>query len=273
MSAGGSGRLGVLLVASLVASVAATWWRRDRTARRRLDDLRPRARPPRVLRTVVGVAIARVGRATRRWSPSAAPPRPGSLDDRARGAMALALVAGAFLLHPMAAGLAALACIGPPALARRRERVRTREAVLDELPDVVELLHLAVSAGLNLRLALDVVVAHSRGRCADALSAVAQRVQRGERLVDALDHLDGLGPPARPLHDALVAAERHGTPVLEALGRVADEVRVRRRQRRDERARRLPVALIFPLVCCTLPALALVTVVPVVARPWLGAPP
>jgi len=243
-------------------------------ARQRLVALGPR---PGVRPTAGAVALAvaaRVGRASRRSAPSVAPGRRRAVvDDRVRGAVVVLVVLGAAVVHPILGLLAVVTAVAPPAWHRRRVRRRQAEAVVDELPEIVELLHLAVSAGLNLHLALDVVVAHSTGRCTEALAAVCDRVQRGQRLADALDVLGELGPPARPLQDALVAAERHGTPVLAPLARVADEVRVRRRQRRDERARRLPVALLFPLVCCTLPALALVTVVPVVARPWLGSSP
>ena len=49
------------------------------------------------------------------------------------------------------------------------------------------------------------------------------------------------------------------------LERLADEVRRQRRHRAEEAARRVPVKLLFPLVCCTLPALALLTVAPLVA--------
>jgi tight adherence protein C len=261
---------GVAAAIVIVARALATRWRARRPRQRaRAAAVVGESRPGRAM----GLAgpLALVGRASRR-SPSGRGPA-HQADERLVGGVIVAGSLIAAALHPVVGALVVLVIFAPPVLHRRRARRRRAEAVVDELPEVVDLLHLAVSAGLNLRLALDVVVAHSEGCCTDALASVVGRVQHGQRLVDALDDLLVLGAPARPLHEALVASERHGTPILDPLGRVADEVRVRRRQRHDERARRLPVALLFPLVCCTLPALALVTVVPVVARPWLGPAP
>ena len=69
-------------------------------------------------------------------------------------------------------------------------------------------------------------------------------------------------PPARPLVDVLLASERYGVPLGDGLDRVAREARLERRRRAEERARRVPVLLLFPLVLCVLPAFGLLTVVP-----------
>ena len=73
------------------------------------------------------------------------------------------------------------------------------------------------------------------------------------------------GEAARPLTAALVASERYGAPVVAGLERLAAEVRRDRRRRAEEAARRVPVKLLFPLVTCTLPAFALLTVAPLIA--------
>jgi pilus assembly protein TadC len=46
------------------------------------------------------------------------------------------------------------------------------------------------------------------------------------------------------------------------LDRVSVDCRLRRRRAAEEAARRLPVTLLFPLVLTTLPAFALLTIVP-----------
>ena len=71
-----------------------------------------------------------------------------------------------------------------------------------------------------------------------------------------------LGEPARPLAAGVARALRDGTPLLSTLDRLSAEARAARRRHVEVRARRLPVALLFPLVLCTLPAFALLTVVP-----------
>ena len=90
--------------------------------------------------------------------------------------------------------------------------------------------------------------------------------ERGARWSDALEAAAGrLGPLARPLLAALVASERYGAPLADALVVLAAEARADRRRRAEEAARRVPVQLLFPLVLCVLPAFVLLTLAPLLA--------
>ena len=173
------------------------------------------------------------------------------------------------------AGAVAVMVVGPiptlivvgGALALRRWRVlrsarRARGELHRSLPDVVDLLRIGAEAGLTVPMALDAVAEHGVGPLADAVGAVMDRVARGVRLVDALDGLR-VDPVVDPLVDALVDAERYGTPLAEALTRVAVDSREQRRRQAEQRARRLPVQLLAPLVACALPATVVLAVVPV----------
>jgi tight adherence protein C len=134
------------------------------------------------------------------------------------------------------------------------------------VPDVVDLFVLAVGAGLTVALAVEAVARRGDGPLAAELRAVVAEVAMGRRLADALEDLPGrVGEPVRPLVAALVASERYGAPLSAGLERLAVEVRRDRRRRAEEAARRIPVKLLFPLVGCTLPAFALLTVAPLVA--------
>jgi len=175
----------------------------------------------------------------------------------------VALVLGSGV--PLAAALGFAAWAGPVSIGLAR-RTRTRRARADEAPEVIDLIRLGVGAGLNVRLALEAVVRHHDGILATELRGVLARVGRGERLADALDSMGGASDALRPLVDALVASERDGAPLGTTLDRVATDARTARRRRREEAARRVPVKLLFPLVFCTLPAFALLTVVPVLLR-------
>lgn len=131
--------------------------------------------------------------------------------------------------------------------------------------DLVDLLRIGVTAGLGVRAALAGAVEHLHGPLVDRVERALLEAERGRPLVDALDAAAvDLGATPRLLLDALVAGERHGAPLDALLGRVADDARRRERHRAERAARRLPVTLLFPLVCCALPAFALLTVVPVV---------
>jgi tight adherence protein C len=125
---------------------------------------------------------------------------------------------------------------------------------------------LAVGAGLTVPLAVAAVARHATGPLAAELRRALADAHHGRRLADALDDVPArVGETARPLTAALVASERYGAPVVAGLERLATEVRRDRRRRAEEAARRVPVKLLFPLVTCTLPAFALLTVAPLIA--------
>jgi tight adherence protein C len=138
--------------------------------------------------------------------------------------------------------------------------------VVGVLPEVVDLLVLAVGAGCNVRLALEAVSSRAPPRFATVLCGALDRARAGERLADALvAESRALGEAGRGHVSALVASDRYGTALLPQLERIAVEARADRRRRAEEAARRLPVALLFPLVLCILPAFGLLTLVPLLA--------
>ncbi len=151
-----------------------------------------------------------------------------------------------------------------PVVAARRDRRRRRRALVDELPDAVDLLRLAVRSGGNARMAVTAVAARLDGEVGGQLREVCRRVELGDRLADALAALRSL-EPLRPVADALIDAERYGVALDPSLERLAAEARSLRRRDAEERARRVPVAMLFPLVGCVLPSFALLTVVPLFA--------
>lgn len=243
----------LLAVAWFILVMVGGW--RSRPLPARTNELAPSAARPSAgaagPRQVLGGSLRRLAHR---------PPDP--LADRRAGTTA-ALAVLALVLSPWAAVLVAAAGVGTGRLAASRQRRHHDRSVADELPDVVDLLVLAVGAGLNVSLSVEAVSRFASGQIADALAGVVQDQARGERLAEALARLpDLLGEPARPLVDALVDAERYGTPLAPVLDHLATDVRLHRRRRAEDAARQTPVKLIFPLVLCALPAFALLTVVP-----------
>jgi tight adherence protein C len=169
----------------------------------------------------------------------------------------------ALWLHPFLVIVPVAGAIALPRL-DVRQRLRRRDmAVLDQLPDVVDLLRLTTHAGLPVGAAVESIGARPGGPIGAALSSSGALLARGASTADALAALlDTTGPAARPLVDALADHDRYGTPLGPVLDRVAVDCRLRRRRAAEEAARRLPVTLLFPLVLTTLPAFALLTLVP-----------
>ncbi|HZQ28105.1 MAG TPA: type II secretion system F family protein [Acidimicrobiales bacterium] len=147
-----------------------------------------------------------------------------------------------------------------------RGRASPAAAVEQELPEVVDLLRLAVGAGLTVPLAVRAVSRRAPGPVGTALARAVEDTTRGRRLADALDDLPTCaGEATRSLAGALAGCERYGHAIGPALERLATECRDRQRRRAEEAARRVPVLLLFPLVLCILPAFALLTVAPLLA--------
>jgi len=143
---------------------------------------------------------------------------------------------------------------------------RRYQLVLQELPEVVDLLSVAVRGGLTVPLAVAAVGERLDGEVAAALHQCVEEASLGQRLSDRLEVLPNqLGDATRPLMRALIAADRYGVPIGDPLERVAADVRTVRRRNAEIAARRVPIKLLFPLVFCVLPSFALLTVVPVLA--------
>jgi tight adherence protein C len=247
-----------MLPAAWAAVVTAAAWRRrpaPARVRRLLLTRRQERAPARVAPSErVGAAVLRLAR------------RPTDPVMARRAGAALLAAAPLLLVLPAAAPGAALAGWFWPTVRARREVRRRKAALAAGLPDVVDLFALAVGAGLTVPLAVAAVARRAQGPLGAELRRAVDEVTVGRRLADALDELPArTGDETRSLVAALVASERYGAPLAAGLERLADEVRRARRRRAEEAARRVPVKLLFPLVGCTLPAFALLTVAPLIA--------
>ena len=187
------------------------------------------------------------------------------ITSRRLGRALLAGTAALPALPPVTPALALVVWAAPGMRAKRRERRRVA-ALAADLPDVVDLLVLAVGAGLTVPLAVRGVARRAPGPLGAELARACDEVSLGRRLGDALDDIPArAGEATRPLIAALLASERYGAPLGPGLERLAHEVRADRRRRAEETARKIPVKLLFPLVSCTLPAFGLLTVAPLIA--------
>jgi len=253
----GGGLITLVLPAAWAAAVVAGSWRR-RPAPPRVRALvggrRRRDRPAAPFVERLGAAVLRLCK------------RPGDplLARRIGTAVLLALATAPVLAA--AAPLSALVGWAWPTVRARRDERRLLAALAADLPDVVDLFVLAVGAGLTVALAVATVSRRAGGPLGTELRQVCDDVAVGRRLAEALEDVPArAGEAVRPLVAALVASERYGAPLSAGLERLASEVRRDRRRKAEEAARRIPVKLLFPLVGCTLPAFALLTVAPLIA--------
>lgn len=158
----------------------------------------------------------------------------------------------------LAAAGPAAGFLGPDAvlgvLARRRVR-----AVEIELPDVVDLLRVAVDAGLPVLGALAAAAGHSRGVLAAELRAVAALVTLGEPRDEVLHRLRRRCPlpEVAALAAILTRAGQHGTPPGPALHALAADARARRARRLREDAGRAAPKIQLVVALLLVPAVLL----------------
>jgi tight adherence protein C len=144
---------------------------------------------------------------------------------------------------------------------RAQER---QQAIARQLPDVLDQMTIAVEAGLGFEAALNRAASTGRGALAEELVRTVQDVAVGRPRRAAYDALAARTqvPDLKRFVGAVNQAETYGVPIADVLRVQADEARVKRRQRAEEQAMKVPVKVVFPLVVCILPALLIVVAGP-----------
>lgn len=139
-----------------------------------------------------------------------------------------------------------------------------RELLARELPDVLDQTTIAVEAGLGFDAALARTAAGGRGALAAEFSSTLQDVAVGRPRRDAYAALARRTdvPDLARFVRAVNQADEFGIAMADVLRVQADEMRVKRRQRAEEKAMKIPVKVLFPLMLCILPALLVVLVGP-----------
>jgi len=159
--------------------------------------------------------------------------------------------------------LGILGFFGPDVWISRRIEER-RTDMQKALPDVLDLLVISVEAGLGFDSALARVVATVPGPLSEEFFRMLQETRVGVSRREAMRHLNDRTDveELRSFLLAMMQAEAFGVSIAQVLRVQADEMRVKRRQRAQEKAFAAPVKLVFPLVFCIFPALFIVLLGP-----------
>ncbi|HEU5036694.1 MAG TPA: type II secretion system F family protein [Nocardioides sp.] len=160
-------------------------------------------------------------------------------------------------------GAAALGFVVPNLLlynAGEKREAQMRRA----LPDALDLLTISVEAGLGFDAAVMKVARNTEGPLAQEFSRLLQEMQLG---VGRMEAMRAMGERTtikelRSFCQAMVQADQLGVPVGRVLRIQSAEMRVKRRQSAEERAQKVPVKIMIPLVLCILPSLFAVVLGP-----------
>ena len=193
------------------------------------------------------------------------------------GGLVLGVLIGALLLVglPLPLGLLLLTFLALCALGyfapnivllnlvqRRQTKIRLA------LPDAIDLLTISVEAGLGFDAALAQVSRNSTGPLAEEFYRTLQEVQLGRSRGEAMRNLADRSsvPELSAFVLAMVQADVFGISVANVLRIQSREMRKKRRQLAEERAMKVPIKVLFPVLFCIFPALFVVILGPAIMR-------
>ena len=165
-------------------------------------------------------------------------------------------------------GLAAIGYYLPNVFLRWRIADRQRE-IFESFPDAIDLMTVAVEAGLGLDAAI-ARVSEEMGMKSDVLEdelrLVGLELRAGASRDQALRNLAlRTGVDEVNLFVAmLVQSDRFGTSMADSLRVHSDALRTKRRLRAEEAAAMIPLKLVFPLIICIFPSIMIVLMGPAV---------
>jgi len=146
---------------------------------------------------------------------------------------------------------------------KRRERIRK------SLPDALDLLVICVEAGLGLdqamlRVGQELIISHPDIH-QEFVQVNLEQLAGKPRLEAWKSAAERTQIPEFSLFvSMLTQADRFGTPIVRALSRFGDEIRLKRRQRAEEMAAKTKIKILFPLVLFIFPCIFIVLLAPAI---------
>jgi tight adherence protein C len=151
-----------------------------------------------------------------------------------------------------------------PVLFLRSMIDRRKDAIIKQLPDALDLMTICVDAGLTFDAAMRKVDEKWDGPLPDEFGRVTYEMQLGksrrQALRDMSDRIDV--PDVTSFVASILQAEQLGVGIGKVLRIQSEQMRVRRRQRAEEKAHQAPVKMLFPMVFLIFPSMFVVLLGP-----------
>jgi tight adherence protein C len=145
---------------------------------------------------------------------------------------------------------------------------RRQDSVIKALPDALDLLVICVEAGLGFDMAMGKVYDKWENELALAFGRVLREIQLGKSRRDALrdmsERLDV--PDVNSFVAAIIQADQLGVSMSKILRVQSDQMRVKRRQRAQEKAHQAPVKMMIPMVLLIFPSIWIVLLGPAILK-------
>jgi len=144
---------------------------------------------------------------------------------------------------------------------------RRQEILQYALPDALDLMVVCVEAGLGIDQAIVNVAKElmsTHPELCEELELISLEMQAGKSRQEALRNLGQRTgeDEIKKLVAVLIQTDRFGTSMADSLRTHSEFMRIRRRQKAEERANKVGVKLVFPIFFCILPAMLLVVAGP-----------
>ena len=142
--------------------------------------------------------------------------------------------------------------------------VKRQEQLRRGLADALDMLTVCVEAGQGFDAALMQVARSVTGPVAGEFTRALQEIQLGKPRGEAFASMARRNSvrELRTFVTALIQADRLGLPIGGVLREQAQQMRLIRRQLAEEKAMKVPVKILFPLLLCIFPALFIVIIGP-----------
>lgn len=142
--------------------------------------------------------------------------------------------------------------------------IKRQEAMELELPNTLDQMLISVEAGLGFESAMARAAANGGGPLAQELMRTLQDIQVGRPRQEAYESMAARSSvqDLRSFVRAVVQADKYGIGIAKVLRTQAKDARVKRRQRAEEKAMKLPVKVLFPLIFFIFPVLFIVLLGP-----------
>ncbi|MGC9346884.1 MAG: type II secretion system F family protein [Anaerolineae bacterium] len=141
---------------------------------------------------------------------------------------------------------------------------KRQDEITKALPDALDLLTICVEAGLGFDASMQKVAEKWDNELSQAFSRTVQEMQLGklrrEALRDMADSIDV--PDMTTFAAAIIQADQLGVSMAKVMRIQSDTMRLKRRQRAEEKARQAPVKMMFPLVFFIFPTILIVLLGP-----------
>lgn len=174
---------------------------------------------------------------------------------------ALGVKFGSVVIFAAAGG--SLGFIVPGFWVSRRGKKRQQQIRVD-LPETIDLMAISVQAGMGLEAAIELASQSLPGPLGDEMHRLLQEIQLGSSRRQALHQLRSRTEVSELSSFALslIQADAIGSPIADVLQSNAARMRLIRRQTAREKAAKLPVKLLFPMLLFIFPAIFVVVIGP-----------